>query len=396
MKDYSDYYPSQNSHIIQGGNLIFDRQLLGLEGKDILINDSDVSIRALVQRHTDPLHKDVYDYVVSVKNDYILNNGDIIYHEDEFYIVLSKPRKNDIYNYADMQFCNNTLRRYNSDGKLIEIPCIMYKNNENSSEIKDNKYFQTIKGDTGFIVQKNSEMAKIKPGERLIFSGTVFKVGQIIGYFQSGLIYIGAEIDENSEYDNSELNIANYYNRPTFTLDILEGDVDMTISSTTQLSASVINSKGESVEKDIMWYSDDELIATVDSDGLVTTILEGVVHISASMLNNEDVTNSITVNVVSIIEDNYEVAITPDTDIIRLTNEVTFNCKLLNNGVDTTDEFTFSIHNSTTASDSDYIFAIIDGNNFKLENENDGKEVVIECISGSHTLYKTIKLEWLY
>ena len=44
----------------------------------------------------------------------------------------------------------------------------------------------------------------------------------------------------------------------------------------------------------------------------------------------------------------------------------------------------------------DYDFNVVDGNNFNLTNNQEGKNIVIRMESGIHVLDKTIEFIWLY
>ncbi len=82
-----------------------------------------------------------------------------------------------------------------------------------------------------------------------------------------------------------------------------ESDVTMSISATTATieigKTATLSATASNGSTDITWYSDDELIATVDGSGLVTAVSPGTVEITAELTSDDSVYATCNVTVIS-------------------------------------------------------------------------------------------------
>lgn len=121
--------------------------------------------------------------------------------------------------------------------------------------------------------------------------------------------YEGSEDEDGDEYDdsdessdtsndtsnsNSESNSDSNSDETDVTMSISASSATIEIGKTATLSATASNGS-----TDITWYSDDELIATVDGSGLVTAVSPGTVEITAELTSDDSVYATCNVTVIS-------------------------------------------------------------------------------------------------
>jgi len=320
--------------------------------------------------------------------------GDYVVWGSTNWLIYDIDDNKKVQNRCELYRCNGTLKGIDTNGKINEYQCIVSYSNTSSSGIDNNNYLDTLDNVNEIIVQNNTYTDSIVIGDRFIFGGNVYKCGRNITYYKDNIIIFYMDFDEKSDNDNFDLGLADYYNRSIFEINIPEGDIELSTAISSRFNA-VVTENGVVVSKDILWESSNELIATVDEDGLVTTILDGSCFIKATMTDNEDVYTDINLTVTSTISDNFEIVVNPNDETIRLDDTISFNVKLLNNSVDTGDGFTFTVFGGSVGSE-DYSFNVIDGNNFTLTNNKEDKDIIIRMVSGIHALDKTIEFKWLY
>lgn len=331
--------------------------------------------------------------------DEIIEIGKYVEWNNGHWIIVDIDSNKKVQVRGEMYRCNNTLNWLDENNKIQSYPCVVNTISQSTSGIKEDAKMSLIDKDVSITIQQNVDTLKIYSGQRFLLNGHAFRCGETIPYLNGGILTLPMETDEKSDNDNIDLNIADYYNRTTYTIEIPQGNIQMISGNALQLNAVVKDNLGQVVNKNITWTSSDLTKATIDNNGLITSISDGNCIISASLTDNNLITTSVNLVVTSVVSDNYEIVLTPNVSSIRLTEKIDFNVRLLNNGVDTGDIFITSILGTSTALSSDYKFNVIDGNNFRLENDvnynNIGSIVNIRMVSGIHVLDKTIELGWL-
>lgn len=381
-----DYYIEQNKQLILDG---FD---VHPSYQDIVVDGVSKGVHIVSDSALDsnPNKK-----TMLLQPDESLDVGSYLEWASKDWIIYDKDDNRDIQDRVEIYRCNNNLIWIDENGATKNFPCIVNTTSKSDSGIKESKNIRIIDKDIEVKVQKNEHTSKLIEGKRFIFEGQVYELGLRAPFVKDGIIFMYMDFSERSVYDNFELSIANYYEAESFTIFIEEGNINISIDGTIQLNAVVKDGEGKVVEKDITWSSSSVAFATVNSSGLLTAIADGVAVITAKLTGNNSVSNTISATVTPTILDNFEIILTPNTDIVRLSEVVDFNVQLLNNGIDTGDTFAISIIGGT-ASSTDYDFEVVDDNNFKITNKNDGGNLIIRCQSGTHILDKTIDLVWLY
>ena len=324
---------------------------------------------------------------------------------DETYLIETLTEDKFLFEDAFVRKCNTKLNFIDNQGSIRTYPCVYRISSRTEKDTTENKYIEVTTGDAYIEVQYNDFTSELtnQDGTRFILSkDECYTLKNAYNQFVNGLVYIKLEQSEinfdTDKYvdlgDGTFGWIADYENRDVFTITIDQSDSEIVTGNTLQLTAQVLKND-QVVEEDITWTSDNETVATVDSTGLLTTITDGVVNITASLTDNSGVNDSVQITATTSVVENYSIQFNPDTEDILLSSILEVNTKLLNNGVDTTDTFTYSIVGGT-AQISDYEFIVVDGNNFTLTNNNFGGTVIVRCVSGVHTIDKTYTLKYFY
>ena len=157
------------------------------------------------------------------------------------------------------------------------------------------------------------------------------------------------------------------------------------VGSSFNLSAGVFLD-GNRVDFGVSWVSGSPGIVSIDEVGRITCNSVGSSAIKAHLTDNENVSDTIVVNVESV-SDTPIVVISPSLDSdsysIQQGDTQKFTCFLYINGVKQADEFVFTLLNSVPK--NHYAFKIIDGNTFTVKNimMYTKDSLAVTCTSGS-------------
>ena len=328
---------------------------------------------------------------------------------DETYLIETLTEDKFLFEDAFVRKCNTKLNFIDNQGSIRTYPCVYRISSRTEKDTTENKYIEVTTGDAYIEVQYNDFTSELtnQDGTRFILSkDECYTLKNAYNQFVNGLVYIKLEQSEinfdTDKYvdlgDGTFGWIADYENRDVFTITIDQSDSEIITGNTLQLTAQVLKND-QIVEEDITWASSDETVATVDENGLLTTITDGVVNITASLTDNSGVNDSIQITATTSVVENIVYTVSPNVDGILLGQELEFDCKKLNNSVEVSETFTFSIDPSTTANSSDYVFTVIDSNSFSILNDNNNGSVVVKIVPDSDIgaeFTKTYELKYLW
>ena len=335
--------------------------------------------------------------------DETLDIGNYVEWNSVDWIIVNIDDNKDIDYKGVLVKCESKLNWVDENGVIRTYPCTRSELNKTSLGGKETQYMIISDKLNKIYVQSNEFTLALRErdGLRFIFDEKCFISYDIERHIPSGVVSISLKEDEINfdtdkivSYGGEDLWIADYTKRDIYSISITSGDIEMVSSSTVQLEYELLKN-GEPITEDVTWSTDSASIATVNTTGLVSSVSNGTANITVIMDDNSLVLDSVAVDVVAIPVDNYSIEVNPDIDSILLGREQEFNTKLLNNAVDTTDTFTYAVVGGT-ASASDYVLTVIDGNNFKLENVDNGGNVIIRATSGIHIEDIDIELDYFY
>ncbi|MCM1290559.1 MAG: Ig-like domain-containing protein [Prevotella sp.] len=112
---------------------------------------------------------------------------------------------------------------------------------------------------------------------------------------KEGTVTITATSVSNEEVSSSVTIKVNHRIILPASITIEAPEEEITEGDSMTLTAVVLPENAE--DKSIIWKSSDEEIATIDQNGLLTTIKEGTVTITATSVSNEEVSSSVTIKV---------------------------------------------------------------------------------------------------
>lgn len=226
MQSYNNWYPSTTDMIKSDGKSIFQLQLNGIEGKSIFINDSLVSIKALIQKSFNPFNEKKYELELVCEHNAVVKAGDYIKYTDEIgtqenYIVITKPDINAITKQMKVVNCvsdavfmiGSTVKKYAC--KLVSSNSMNPLDENNPFDINSEKLYMYI--------QNNSDVSTLTEGSRLIFGNKrAFKITGFDDYSTLGLFIVTLQrdafnpsTDKQVTIDSKQYWIANYTADPT-------------------------------------------------------------------------------------------------------------------------------------------------------------------------------------
>jgi len=246
-------------------------------------------------------------------------------------------------------------------------------------------------------MQFNSRSNLIKENQRFMFGNpehwTCYKViGTGINDFRNTLTLNNDSakiltLDLTADFVNEELDdiingIADV-NTNLYTLSINQTNVEGAPLQTYQLLTH-ITYNGRTVERDVVWESSNEKIATVNSSGLVTFKTAGTCQIKAKIKDNPVFSSSL-ITVTNTPNINTAIMISPNVNYILEGVQKDFSVFLYENDVEQADVFTISC-NPNLVPTSSYTFEQLDGNHFRIKNirRNDVSFLTIQCSSGAN------------
>lgn len=376
-----------------------------------IYQDLDVRINNVVTGRTGMPQGDDYKVFMFKNIEHSVTLGYMYIFENNYWIVINLTKIGSLATTATVRRCNNVLRWINSDGSYYEQPCVI------DYGIKENRDYSTagskVVSPSGLLkvtTQLNDKTNTIRPNRRFLFGN----IGNWTGYRVMGG---GIENYNNLATFSNDLT---GYMILTMNADYINADEDDLVNGVAELdqnlysitlSDSIVSGNalgsyqlyaeaqlnGQTVDRTFSWSSSDETIATVDSNGLVSFISDGTCVITCYLKDNQSVYDTCDITVTSLPVSEYQVVISPLKNYVLESSTETFNVTLYMNNVPQPDTFVFNLSSGTIPSNN-YVFTVIDGNNFSIENvEKFLLDVLtIECVSGIHSKSFEINLRGLW
>ena len=267
--------------------------------------------------------------------------GQKFIYEDEPYLCYDITK--DLSRVAKTQIikCNNKIRWMNSSGNIIEEPCFVgfEMSATNNNTTKDAIVSQ---GRLVCLIQGNSNTNEIVDDQRFLLSKTsAFKVTRVfkedldnISDEYANMFKMYIEWDSVLNTDNKDLLLADYYTS-IYTLQIDQSDLSLSPSSTGQLTATT-TLNGSVTTVPLTWASSNTNVVKIATDGSYEVVgLSGTTcTITCTITGNEQVTDSITINVASTPSTDKVLIITPNAvDSIKVNSTKSIYFGVYLNGV---------------------------------------------------------------
>lgn len=299
--------------------------MLSQLGKTVTINN--VSRQALITNTT--LEQNYDDKRITTLDSF--SRGDIVIYNNAKYMVISE--QND--------------KRYNKyKGIMRRLPfTIIFNHNcvysyvdayieSVTYGIKTNDFLSIATGTINVHMQDNEAASTIKLGDRFIVKSRAYKVTGIDKVDRKGICTITADVDSIDTATDDLIN--DVAGGKACTVTINTPDSLMESSQTLQLDYTA------PANQTVLFESSKPSVATINTSGLITAIAEGTTTIKATLANNPQFTDSITVTVK--LKDNYKINVTTDKSSLLYNELANISVQVLNNGVATTQEsITYSL-----------------------------------------------------
>ena len=306
--------------------------LLSMAGDDIFINDTMSPIKALINNLSVNRQADIR--TISTTSE--IKRGDLINWNGGNWLIISEiGHKRYSYYKGIIQKCNYNIK-FNFQGTIKQFPAIV---DSRVFDIETNQYVSIPAGKIVVTLPNNADTDNITLGQRFISMKQAWKVTGI-DRTKNGLLVLWCELDSIISSDDLVNEIANAGDY-IYTLEITNGETSsIQEGSTLQLTTQVKLNGNVVTDKTITFSCDNPSIATVDENGLVTAISAGECIITASLAENPNIYDTITITVTALPQHNYAVTISGNTSIVK-TKTATYTATFTDNGVPITEQSEF-------------------------------------------------------
>ena len=212
MKNYDSYRSDINSRLLIDGKKIFEKQLKGLEGKTITIDDgtnNHTIDKACVYNSLNATSTTKEDRVLNTRKDTFIEKGCYIFIENEKrpYLVLSEIDDHYIYNSCVIRRCPLEIKI----SEDIIIPCIAEGESYGVKLTASNDFITDADTKIKVTVQSNSTTRNIPLNTRFILGFSehgVYKISDVTVYNEGMLTYICKKDNFREGYDDLSTGIA--------------------------------------------------------------------------------------------------------------------------------------------------------------------------------------------
>ena len=306
--------------------------LLSMAGDDIYINNDTMPKKALINNL--PVNRQADVRTIATKEP--IKRGDLVNWDNENWLIISDiGHKRYTYYKGIIQKCNYDIK-FNFKGTIKEFPAIV---DSRVFDVETNQYVSIPAGKIVVTMQSNVDSENITIGQRFIKMKTAWKVTGI-DRTKNGLLILHCDLDAITVSDDVVNEVANAGDY-VYTLEIINGETaNIQEGSTLQLNVVVKLNDNVVTDKTISFSCDNTSIATVDDTGLVTAISAGECIITASLTENPNVYDTISITVTALPEHNYAVTISGSTSIVK-TKTATYTAVFTDNAVPITEQSEF-------------------------------------------------------
>ena len=304
--------------------------------------------------------------------------------DNNIWIVYSTDNIKSTHSSCYIRRCNNTINVQDKYGNIHQEPCVV-DIKPTKSGITEQESMSTPVARQVLMYQVNKWTKPLFINSRIMFNRQVYKIGSIMELDRTetfnadsiNLVKCYVDNDLVNEYDNEELQVADYKNY-NYSVNVIS-ELIGTKNSTGILTATV-SLNNEEVDEKINWYSSNENIISINKEtGAYEMLNLGEAIVYAKMANNENFYNEISVKVSEEQLNIYKNVINPNVNYIPLnsTQEYEIYETLNGNKIDT--EFEVSVYGMK---DKYYTF-VKNGNTFKITNnlQNENNLLQIECVN---------------
>ena len=179
----NNYYTDPKDRYVKLGekqfNLTADN---GFEGKDVIVDENIHNpVKMIIQRHTNPLNKDLHDLKAKFLTSNIIpiNRGNVLSFDNQYYIAVTEPFTNGIYSeYKIVPVIHDSTIQINDVDMNIKCLQTNYKSYIDASYSTENQVFEDNEM-SAILVQLNSDTENVKLFDRVTINGILYNVVQV-------------------------------------------------------------------------------------------------------------------------------------------------------------------------------------------------------------------------
>jgi hypothetical protein len=343
----------------------------------INFTNTDVRITHVINRNTGEKLGDDFREIIFKDITHVKGMGFRYYFDDNYWITVNTDNYKFVTASSIIRRCNNVLRWIDRYGNKIQEPCIIeYAIKESANDFNSNIIIP--QGQIAITTQYNNRTTTIIPNQRFLIGNprVAYKVrGDGINNFLNQstyddnsvpLIKIYLDFDPKNEAMDDIINgYANAYDL-NYSLSINQSNIEQSIGFTSQLTYT-LTLNGDINTNAIEWISSNPSICTVNSNGNIELLSLGNATITCRMVNNNLISDSINISVVSVPVINKQNKIIPEIYSILQNESQTYIIYQYENGLPNGSEFSFAF---SGASVNNYTAQIINGNQINITNKN--------------------------
>ena len=302
--------------------------------------------------------------------------------DNNIWIVYSTDNIKNVHSSCYIRRCNNTINIQDDYGNVHQEPCVI-DIKPTKSGITEQEYMSTPVARQVLMYQRNKWTKPLFVNSRIMFNRQVYKIGSIMELDRTQtfdpdsikLVKCYVDNDLVNEYDNEELQIADYKNY-AYSVNTIN-EIIGTRNETGTLTGGV-SLNGEPTEEKINWYSTNENIISINKQtGEYKALNLGKAIIYAKMAKNENFYTKISVEISEEQLSVYKNIINPNINYIPLNHSQEYEIYETLNGIKTDTKFEISVYGIR---DKYYTFTQNE-NKFKITNnlQNDNNLLQVEC-----------------
>ena len=408
---YADYAAMMDLGFENAPNVVYDEvEYEATYGEEDFVTIPRVRVDTILNYNTGIILGDDYKtFVFAPEFDVQPYYGMKFRWQGSYWLVINTNSYASLPVSAEVRRCNNVLRFFNDKGERVYEPCIMdytlrFANNEDTMTIAVGN------GEQKVWCQRNSRTQSITANERFLFGTPEQRVAFRL-YAGGVKNYLNGVTMDDSSPTITEFYVDHYEVNPLYD-DIENGFADAYLNEVTiaitdfsdKLNVGDSDVLGIEVKRqntiidytDVQWSSSDDTIVSVDN-GIITAHALGEAVITVTIADT-NITSSVSINVVdTVIDDIYELIVSPDVDYVLQGTSTTFTVNLYKNGAKQSDIVTFADLSKDIPANKYVITSDVD-NAFTLTNNGMymNAPVIIKCSTGEHELMLYIKLRGLY
>ena len=337
--------------------------------------------------------------------------GKKYFFDNNYWLTFNTETYNNFAVSCMVKRCNNVLRWIDEDGIRYNEPCIFDLIIARARDQMSSDDLINLQGYINVYAQLNQNTRKIRENQRFLVGSPDNRVGYKV--FGNGVrnFINGVTYDDNSasmlmltmggnHVNYSTDDIVNGYANAfelTHVIKSLPSLISGKVGTTTQLYPQLYRADEPVENKEFLYVSSNENIATVTPDGLVSLVGEGNAEITVVFANNHDVEATVAIEVSNSL-DTPSISVIPEPSYIVEGMAQEYECQLYVGGELIPTQFTFEVSNNNKAPLKNFILEQLGDNTFKVTNlkRSPYNDLKINCIAGSVTREITIILRGLF